>query len=175
MDMSNLADGLPIGEIVAKHINLSKLKDETHRRMQTLANELPSDAAAQMLEDVGAIDIDIKGQGNSIGANFSVSESYLIKYLSSHSTPVIGGDSGTVHELDGSTRSSIAPKQFYGTPVPWLELPNFDCKEEMTNFLNVLLPMYAEEAAAESGEEIKELLAPRVKEVVANEIGGMLK
>jgi hypothetical protein len=175
MDMSNIADGLPVGEIVVKHMNISKLKDEIERRMQTLSNELPPDAAAQMLEDAGAIVLDIQGHGNSIGADFSVTESYLIKYLSSHSTPVIGGDSGTVHELDGSIRSSIAPKQFYGTPVPWLELPNLDCKEEMTNFLNVLLPLYTEEAIPEAGEEIKELIAPKVKEIVANEIGGMLK
>lgn len=163
------------GEVVAKYVNTDEINRSIQERIAVLSGELNPEAAAQLVADGNKLETVVEGHGNSVSGKNVLKESYLIEYLKQHDIPVSGGDGGTAHNVDGSPYSSKVPIQLQGNELESLMLPIIDVKTEADNYLNIVFKDKVEEAATNAAGEIKELITPTVKEMVANEIGGMLK
>lgn len=168
MDMNSIATG----EIVAKHIDAERIRQRLSDRFSVLASQLPADAASQFMQDSQAIECQVSGNGQTVSFGLKPSESYLIKYLESHSTPVSGGSGGMVHELDGSVRQSLVDPDLWGTELPWLELPILDCKNEAEQFLQIIAPEEVQASIASSKNEIAQAAVPVVTKQIQQLFGG---
>lgn len=166
MAMSNI----PLGDIVAPNVDTLPILTAIQTRGSALASQLPADAAAQLQSDVGAYEISVVGQGKSVTFQTRMNESYLVGYLSSHGTPVSGGDGGSAHNVDGSTYTSSVPSQLQGTPLPWYELPIIEVESELNHVVELFASDAVENAAARSTEAITEAVKPEI----IGMIGGQL-
>lgn len=168
MDMSNL----PAGEIVISHIDVKPINEAIEHRAETLASQLPSDAAEQFINDMKAYECTVLANGSQISFKPNISESYLINYLKNHSTPVTGGDGGIAHNVDGSTYQSDVPQQLWGQPLPWLELPTLQGEDEVYHIIEVMAKDAVENAIANSTHEISEAVKPIVSQQIREALGG---
>lgn len=178
MGMSNInLDNVPIGEIIAAHIDTNKLNEMISARISVLAEQLNEEASQQLVQDGSKIHTVVEGEMQNVGAHNELKESYLISYLQSHSVPVAGGDAGTVHNVDGSTYHSRVPMKFWGNELSSLMLPIIDVFEEADNYLNIIFPDAVEEAKPKAMPEITEAVKPEimnyVKEQLASSLGGV--
>ena len=163
MATSDLSFDIPAGEILAKYINVDRMNKRKDERLETLANELNPEAAAQLIADGQKFVTVVEGKGNSVKARNQITESYLITYLADHDVPKSGGDNGTAHNVDGSTYKSLVPPELQGEELESLMLPIIDVIEEMNNLNRITLPEEVAVAKPQAAEEIKNLIAEKVK------------
>ena len=168
MDMSNLH----AGEIVAPKIDVSIINQGIQDRAGALSGEMNPEAAAQFLKDMSALVCTVEGEGSLVKFSVQPSESYIIEYLKNHDIPVAGGDNGTAHNVDGSTYTSSVPQKFWGTELPWLELPHLDGEEEAVHIVELLAPDATRIGISNSSAEISEAAKPLVAAEIQNYLGG---
>lgn len=168
MDMSNL----PAGEIVVSHVDVKPINDAIKHRAETLASQLPSGPAEQLISDMEAYECTASANGSQISFKPNITESYLINYLKNHSTPVTGGNGGTAHNVDGSTYQSKVPRQLWGQPLPWLELPILQGEDEVYHIIELMAKDAVENAIANSTKDISEAVKPIVSQQIREALGG---
>lgn len=169
MGMIDALDSIPVGEIVAKHVDSAALNRRLLDLINRLATQLNEEASAQFINDTKAIELQVNGESSSVTGSLTVPEAYLLEYLADHDIPVAGGDGGTAHNVDGSVYHSRVNPNFWGTELPELALPVFDVKEEAENLAPILLRDEIENnAMPASTGEIGEQAAPIMSELVAS-------
>ena len=159
MATNNLAD------IIVGRVDLSPINNAIKQRAEALGSQMREEAAEQFVSDMSQFESSVESSGSSLIFKSKISDSYLINYLKDHGTPVAGGDNGTAHNVDGSTYESRVPKALQGTPLPWYELPHFDCEEEVQHLVEIMAPDATQDAINNSESEIREQVAiPLLKE-----------
>ena len=159
-----------IANIIAENVNLEIINQAIKQRAQALASQLEDQAADQFISDMSSFESSIECDGTGLVFKIRPSETYLLSYLQSHSTPVSGGDGGQAHNVDGSTYESNVPDRLQGTPLPWYELPSIDGEEEVQQLIKIMAPDAAKNAIGNSMEQIKEkIVIPFLQEEL---IGG---
>ena len=170
MDMSNV----PTAEIIASGIDLLPINDAIKLRAKTLAAELNKEAATQFESDMSAFECSVKSNGSILSFSLNLNESYLIKYLQNHGTPVSGGDNGIAHNVDGTTYQSNVPEQLQGTPLYMYELPEIDGEDEAKQLVQIMAPDATENAIAKKHDEIGKAIMPYVEQEISEILGGDL-
>lgn len=166
MDMNNVA------EIVVSHIDTQPINQAIKERAEALASQLNPEAAKQFISDMSELVCNARQNGNSASFSVEPSTAYLINYLRSHDTPVLGGDDGTAHNVDGTTYESIVPERLWGTPLPDLELPTIDGEDEAYHIAEIMAQDAMQDAVNRSKQEITEQIAkPYIIEQLSS-IGG---
>jgi hypothetical protein len=160
------------GEIVASKIDVSIINQGIKNRADALSGEMNPEAAAQFLKDMSARVCTVEGEGSSVKFAVQPSESYMIEYLKNHDIPVAGGDNGTAHNTDGSTYTSSVPQKFWGTELPWLELPHLDGEEEAIHIVELLAPDATRNGISSSSAEIGKAAKTLVAAEIQNYLGG---
>lgn len=163
---------IDLATIVMSHIDVSPINRAIQQRAEVLASQLNPEAAEQFASDCKSYSCNVAMDGDNIAFTPEVSESYLIEYLRSHGTPVAGGDNGTAHNVDGSTYESNVPEKFWGTPLPWLELPTIDGKEEVMHIIQLMAKDAVQDSVSRSNKEIKEAAFAYAKDKLSGVIGG---
>ena len=167
MDMSKY----PIGEIVASHMDTSPIDQALKGRAEALASQLNSKAGAQLVSDMGNLEFKVTGEGQSVSGKIDISDSYIIEYLKNHSTPVAGGDSGTVHDPSGATYHSNVDPNLWGTELPWYEMPIMDVRQEAEHVVELMFPDAVQDAVSRSTSDIGELIKPEIVKEISSMLG----
>lgn len=167
MGMNNVAD------IVLTYVDISIINNAIKQRASALGEQMNPEAAEQFMSDMNQIECSVLSDGSSLSFIAEPSESYLLKYLQAHGTPVAGGDDGTAHNVDGSTYNSRVPKRLWGTPLPELELPVLDGNDEAHHIVELMAPDAARQAVSKSKAEIAEqIYVPYLKQEISKSLGG---
>lgn len=161
-----------IASIVIPYINTEPILSALKSRAEALAGQMNPEAGSQFASDMQSIDCNVQDQGENISFAPQISESYIVNYLASHDTPVAGGDNGTAHNVDGSTYQSNVPKKFWGTPLPFLELPIIDALNEAIQIVRLLAPDAVKDAISNSKEKILEVIKPQIIQEFTTALGG---
>lgn len=163
---------IDLATIVISHMDVSPINRAIQQRAEALASQLRPEAAEQFLSDFKSYSCNAALEGDEIAFTPEVSESYLIEYLKDHGTPVAGGDNGTAHNVDGSTYESRVPEKFWGTPLPWLELPTIDGKEEVSHVIQLMAGDAIRDSVNRSNKEIKDIAYTYFRDKLSEMLGG---
>ena len=68
MDTNNFFADIPVGEIMAKYVDVEQLNRNMENRIATLSQELNDEAAAQLMADCKKLSVQVTGSGEQISA-----------------------------------------------------------------------------------------------------------
>ena len=165
-------NSIPFGDIIVRNIDMSIINQNIANRAVALASQMNPEAASQFEEDMKSYECTAKSEGNSISFDLDLSQSYLLKYLANHGTPVTGGDDGIAHNVDGSTYHSNVNPRNWGIELPMLELPVVDGKDEALKILELFSKDAMQNAIRKSTSDIYDYMNPILTEAILNTIGG---
>lgn len=87
-------------------------------------------------------------------------------------SPVSGGQGGSVTHPDGHQEPSRVPIQLQGTPLPWLSAAGVTWKDNVIKQAQTLIPEAISSVISEYSEEISKSVRPYIEEILASALGG---
>ena len=160
--MSTMSD-IPTAELISPALSdkQDELTNETKTFMQLeltgwIQSGQANDNEYAIIDDLAnSVKCVLNAEGSTVSCSLDYNDSPAIKTAETGTGALYaGGDNGTVTELDGSTRDTNVPENFWGTRVSWLERSGRPITENIEIRLHTLVPAAVTEAVESSSDSI---------------------
>lgn len=160
--MSTMSD-IPIADLISPNLSdkQNELTNETKTFMQMELTDWVQSGQANDNEFAiidslaNSVQCVLDTAGSTVSCSIDYDNSHVIETVEAGTGALYaGGDNGTVTELDGSTRDTNVPENFWGTRVSWLERSGQPITENIETRLHTLVPSAVSEALESSSDSI---------------------